>query len=80
MWDAIINNAGTRKLGKTFTTKTGITIASFTLDAIIFITIVLKFIALFITARDAHVHKVHGEPLVERKGLDNLYYSMTILQ
>ena len=64
VWDAIINNAGTRKLGKTFTTKTGITIASFTLDAIIFITIVLKFIALFITARDAHFHLVYNTPKV----------------
>ena len=64
---------------KLFTTKTGITALSFTLDAIILITVILKFIALFITARDAHQHKVHGEPKVYRKGLDDIYYSMTIL-
>ena len=45
-----------------FTTKTGITVLSFSLDAIIIITVVLKFVALFITAHDAHNHLVHGEP------------------
>lgn len=66
---------------KLFTTKTGITVLSFILDAIIIITVILKFIALFVTVNDAHNHRAHGESkMVDRERLDNIYYSMTILQ
>ena len=58
------NTAGTNKFMKLFTTKTGTTVLSFILDAIILITVVLKFIALFITARDAHFHLVYNTPKV----------------
>ena len=64
---------------KLFTTKTGITVLSFTLDGIILITVTLKFIALLITAHDAHNHIAYGAPKINRKGLDKIYYSMTIL-
>ena len=64
---------------KLFTTKTGTTVLSFILDAIILITVILKFIALFICARDAHNHHVYNTPKVDRKGLNEIYYSMTIL-
>ena len=73
------NTVGTSKFMKLFTTKTGTTVLSFILDAIILITVVLKFIALFITARDTHFHLVYNEPKVHRKGLREIYYSMTIV-